>query len=113
MESNLELNAYHTELIKKGILAAEEGKFVSYAEVKRLIAKMGRNKKKARKESSSGSVRKALKILAKAGKNSPPIPGDELPDTAEWFAAMDRVGGDKLLKDGRKQPRTPRRWTFD
>ena len=34
-------------------------------------------------------------------------------DVKEWFAAMDRIGGDPLLKEGRKQPRTPRRKIFD
>jgi predicted transcriptional regulator len=32
-------------------------------------------------------------------------------DTKEWFAAMDHVRGEGLLKGGRKQPRTPRRKT--
>ena len=34
-------------------------------------------------------------------------------DPKEWFAAMDRIGGDPLFKDGRKQPRAPRRKIFD
>jgi antitoxin VapB len=34
-------------------------------------------------------------------------------DTKEWFAAMDRIGGDALFKGGRKQPRAPRRKIFD
>ena len=34
-------------------------------------------------------------------------------DPEEWFAAMDRLGGDPLLKGGRKQPRAPRRKIFD
>ena len=34
-------------------------------------------------------------------------------DTAKWFAAMDRLGGDPLLKKGRKQPPAPRRKIFD
>jgi antitoxin VapB len=34
-------------------------------------------------------------------------------DTKEWFAAMDRLGGDPLLKGGRKQPKAPRRKIFD
>jgi antitoxin VapB len=34
-------------------------------------------------------------------------------DTAKWFAAMDQLGGDALLKKGRKQPRAPRRKMFD
>jgi len=34
-------------------------------------------------------------------------------DVKEWFAAMDRAGGDPLFKDGRKQPRAPRRKIFD
>jgi predicted transcriptional regulator len=40
----LELNEYHTKLIAKGLRAAREGKFVSHAEMKRMIAKMGRSK---------------------------------------------------------------------
>jgi antitoxin VapB len=36
-----------------------------------------------------------------------------IPDTAKWFAAMDKIGGDPLLKKGRKQPRAPRRKIFD
>ena len=34
-------------------------------------------------------------------------------DPKEWFAAMDRIGGDALLKKGRKQPRAPRRKMFE
>ncbi|HET7107549.1 MAG TPA: AbrB/MazE/SpoVT family DNA-binding domain-containing protein [Candidatus Acidoferrum sp.] len=34
-------------------------------------------------------------------------------DAKEWFAAMDRIGGDPLFKGGRKQPRAPRRKLFD
>ncbi|HXY25523.1 MAG TPA: hypothetical protein VEI73_12780 [Candidatus Acidoferrum sp.] len=34
-------------------------------------------------------------------------------DTKEWFAAMDRLGADPLLKSGRKQPRPQRRKFFD
>jgi hypothetical protein len=34
-------------------------------------------------------------------------------DPKEWFAAMDRIGGDPLLKGGRNQPRAPRRKIFD
>lgn len=34
-------------------------------------------------------------------------------DTKEWFAAMDRMGGDALFKGGRKQPRPQRRKLFD
>jgi antitoxin VapB len=34
-------------------------------------------------------------------------------DVKEWFAAMDRIGGDPLFKGGRKQPRAPRRKIFD
>jgi antitoxin VapB len=36
-----------------------------------------------------------------------------IPDPAAWFAAMDRLGGDPLLKGGRKQPRAQRRKIFD
>lgn len=34
-------------------------------------------------------------------------------DPKEWFAAMDRIGRDPLLKGGRKQPRAQRRKFFD
>jgi predicted transcriptional regulator len=34
-------------------------------------------------------------------------------DTKQWFAAMDRLRGDGLLKGGRKQPRAPRRKIFE
>ena len=34
-------------------------------------------------------------------------------DVKAWFAAMDRIGGDDLFKDGRKQPRPQRRKLFD
>jgi len=34
-------------------------------------------------------------------------------DPKEWFAAMDRIGGDPLFKGGRKQPRAPRRKMFE
>ena len=34
-------------------------------------------------------------------------------DVKEWFAAMDRLGGDPLLKGGRKQLRAPKRKAFD
>ena len=34
-------------------------------------------------------------------------------DVKEWFAAMDRIGGEPLFKAGRKQPRAPRRKIFD
>jgi antitoxin VapB len=33
-------------------------------------------------------------------------------DAKEWFAAMDRLGADPLLKGGRKQPRPQRRKLF-
>lgn len=62
-----DLDAYHIKLIKKGLRAAEEGKFVSDSEMKELIARMGR-----RKKGSSRNVRKALKILARAGKEESP-----------------------------------------
>jgi hypothetical protein len=32
---------------------------------------------------------------------------------AKWFAAMDGLGGDPLLKKGRKQPPVPRHKIFD
>ena len=33
-------------------------------------------------------------------------------DTASWFAELDRLKGEKLLKGGRKQPKAPRRRIF-
>jgi antitoxin VapB len=33
-------------------------------------------------------------------------------DPGEWFAAMDKIGGDPLFKSGRKQPKAPRRKIF-
>lgn len=32
-----------------------------------------------RERANRGNVRKALKILSRAGKKNPPVPGDELP----------------------------------
>lgn len=34
-------------------------------------------------------------------------------DAGEWFAAMDKIGGDPLFKAGRRQPKAPRRKIFD
>jgi len=34
-------------------------------------------------------------------------------DPKEWFAAMDKIGGDPLLKNGRRQPPAQRRKIFD
>jgi hypothetical protein len=34
-------------------------------------------------------------------------------ETAKWFAAMDRIGREPLLKNGRKQPLPQRRKIFD
>lgn len=69
-----DLDADRIELITKGLRAAKEGKFVSHTDTKKLIARTGRKKK-----GSSRNVRKALKILARAGKKNPPVAGDELP----------------------------------
>jgi predicted transcriptional regulator len=44
VENYLRLNEYHIKLIKKGLRAAEEGKLVSHADVKKMIRKMGRSK---------------------------------------------------------------------
>lgn len=49
-----DLDAYHIKLIEKGLRAAEEGKFVSHAEMKRLIARMGRKKKGSSRNVRSG-----------------------------------------------------------
>lgn len=58
-----DLDGYHTKLITKGLRAAEEGKFVSHAEMKKLIPRMGR-----KKQGFSRNVRNALKILARRRK---------------------------------------------
>jgi hypothetical protein len=34
---------------------------------------------------------------------------EQISDVTQWFAEPDRLGGDRLLKEGRKQPRMPRR----
>jgi len=34
-------------------------------------------------------------------------------DTKEWFAALDRYRDVEFMKDGRNQPRAPRRKLFD
>ena len=34
-------------------------------------------------------------------------------DVAAWFAELDRLGGEPLLPDGRRQPPTPTRVVFD
>ncbi len=44
VEQYLELNEYHTELIAKGLRAAKEGKFISHANVKKMIKRMSRAK---------------------------------------------------------------------
>jgi predicted transcriptional regulator len=44
VENYLRLNEYHIKLIKKGLRAAEEGKLVSHADVKKMIGKMRRSK---------------------------------------------------------------------
>lgn len=35
-----------------------------------------------------------------------------IPDTATWFAELDRLNTQPFLKNGRKQPRAPRRKVF-
>ncbi len=35
-----------------------------------------------------------------------------IPDTATWFAELDRLNTQPFLKSGRKQPRAPRRKVF-
>jgi predicted transcriptional regulator len=44
VENYLRLNEHHIRLIKKGLRAAEEGKLMSHADVKKMISKMGRSK---------------------------------------------------------------------
>jgi predicted transcriptional regulator len=44
VEQYLELNGYHIKVIKQGLRAAKEGKFVAHEEVKKMIGKMGKRK---------------------------------------------------------------------
>ena len=42
VEHYLELNAYHVQLVEKGLRAARNGDFVEHEDVKKMIQKMGR-----------------------------------------------------------------------
>ena len=44
VERYLELNAYHIKLIEKGLRAADAGEFVPDAEMKKLVARIRRDK---------------------------------------------------------------------
>ena len=35
-----------------------------------------------------------------------------IPDVSEWFAEMDRLRSELFMKQGRRQPQTPRRTIF-
>jgi len=62
-------------------LAESEGvalnQFINVALAEKLAAM--RTAAYFRERASRGSARKALKILARIGRNTPPFPGDELP----------------------------------
>jgi antitoxin VapB len=36
-----------------------------------------------------------------------------IPDTATWFAELDKLNIEPFMKEGRKQPKTPRRKVFE
>jgi len=36
-----------------------------------------------------------------------------IPDTATWFAELSRLNTEPFMKNGRKQPKTPRRKIFE
>jgi antitoxin VapB len=36
-----------------------------------------------------------------------------IPDTATWFAELDRLNAASFMKEGRRQPKTPRRKIFE
>ncbi len=36
-----------------------------------------------------------------------------IPDTAAWFAELDRLNVEPFMRGGRKQPKTPRRRIFE
>src|SRR5215467_2256522 len=105
--SNFALRVQKSLLEEARKLAEAEGvalnQFIIVALAEKLAAK--RTAAYFRERGSRGNVQKAPKILRRREKNDPPLPGDEWPDTEKWFAAMDRLGGDPLLKNGRKQPR--------
>jgi hypothetical protein len=80
--SNFALRVQKSLLDEARKLAEAEGvalnQFINVALAEKLAAM--RTASYFRERASRGNVRKALKILARAGKKNPPMPGDELPD---------------------------------
>ncbi len=78
--SNFALRVQKSLLDEARKLAETEGvalnQFINVALAEKLAAM--RTAAYFRERSSRGNVRKALKILARAGKKNPPVPGDEL-----------------------------------
>ena len=79
--SNFALRVQKSLLDEAGKLAEAEGvalnQFINVALAEKLAAM--RTADFFRERAKRGNVRKAMKILARAGKNNPPVPGDELP----------------------------------
>lgn len=79
--SNFALRAQKSLLDEARKLAEAEGvalnQFINVALAEKLAAM--RTADFFRERAKRGNVRKAMKILARAGKNNPPVPGDELP----------------------------------
>lgn len=79
--SNFALRLQKSLLDEARKLAEAEGvalnQFINVALAEKLAAM--RTASYFRERANRGHVRKALKILARAGKKNPPAPGDELP----------------------------------
>jgi hypothetical protein len=79
--SNFALRVQKSLLDEARKLAEAEGvalnQFINVALAEKLAAM--RTADFFRERAKRGNVRKAMKILARAGKNNPPVPGDELP----------------------------------
>ena len=79
--SNFALRVQKSLLEEARKLAEAEGvalnQFINVALAEKLAAM--RTASYFRERASRGNVRKALKILRRAGKKNPPMPGDELP----------------------------------
>lgn len=65
-----DLNEYHIRLIKKGLRAAEEGKFVSHAEMKKLIAKMTRRLKGGKERQNAEKAKPGERDLTRSAQRS-------------------------------------------
>ena len=79
--SNFALRVQKSLLEEARKLAEAEGvalnQFINVALAEKLAAI--RTASYFRERASRGNARKALKVLARAGKKNPPMPGDELP----------------------------------